>query len=235
MSAVDLIIVGFTLVMAVWGYTQGLIVGALSLSGFIAGALAGSRLGPLVLEEGSRSPYAPLVTLGAALLLGGILAVGGEAIGFRLRRRLGGSLGMLDGIGGAVLVACIGLALAWIAGAAFLQAPGAREIRDDIQSSTILARLNKTLPPSGGVLNALARFDPFPRVIDGPTPDVKPPSGEIARDPEVRAASQSVVRVLGTACGLGVQGSGWITGDGIVVTNAHVVAGVDDSSVQVAG
>jgi S1-C subfamily serine protease len=44
-----------------------------------------------------------------------------------------------------------------------------------------------------------------------------------------------VVRVLGTACGLGVQGSGWLAGRGIVVTNAHVVAGQDDTTVQVGG
>ena len=47
----------------------------------------------------------------------------------------------------------------------------------------------------------------------------------IARDPEVQEASASVVKVLGTACGLGVEGSGWVAGDGLVVTNAHVVAG----------
>ena len=51
----------------------------------------------------------------------------------------------------------------------------------------------------------------------------------------MRAAGQSVVRVLGTACGLGVQGSGWVAADGVVVTNAHVVAGQDDTSVQVGG
>ena len=62
-----------------------------------------------------------------------------------------------------------------------------------------------------------------------------PPNAAIARDPEVRAAGRSVVRVLGTACGLGVQGSGWVAGDGLVVTNAHVVAGQDDTTVQLAG
>jgi S1-C subfamily serine protease len=51
----------------------------------------------------------------------------------------------------------------------------------------------------------------------------------------VRAASRSIVKVLGTACGLGVQGSGWVAADGVVVTNAHVVAGQDDTTVQVGG
>ena len=51
----------------------------------------------------------------------------------------------------------------------------------------------------------------------------------------MRAASASVVKILGTACGLGVQGSGWIAGDGVVVSNAHVVAGQDDTTVQLRG
>ncbi len=234
MSAVDLIIIAFTLLMAVWGYSQGLLVGALSLCGFAGGALIGSRLGPLVLEEGSRSPFAPLVTLVAALILGGALATGGEALGFRLRGKLDDRFGAVDGIGGAALVACVGLGLAWIAGAVALQTPGAREIRRDIQRSEILSALNGTLPPSGPILNALARFDPFPQV-DGPEPKVGPPPRGIARDADVRAAAGSVVRVLGTACGLGVQGSGWIADDGIVVTNAHVVAGQEDTTVQIEG
>jgi S1-C subfamily serine protease len=174
------------------------------------------------------------VTLLAALLVGGLLATIGETIGRTMKRRLSGRLGAIDGIGGAVLVAAVGFLLAWIGGAAFLQAPGARDFRDDIQRSEVLQVLNRTLPPSGPVLNALARFDPLPE-IDAPRAKLAPPPSGIARDPEVEAAAGSVVRVLGTACGLAVQGSGWVADDGIVVTNAHVVAGQDDTTVQVAG
>jgi S1-C subfamily serine protease len=230
-TALDWFIVVFTGLMALWGYAQGLIVGALSLVGFAAGAFLGSRLGPLLLEEGSRSPYAPVFALVSALVVGGILASGLELLGFRLRRRLGNGPGVLDGLGGAVLVGCLGLGLVWIGGAVALQTPGARELRDSIQQSAILRQLNQHLPPSGPILQALARFDPFPQ-IEGPAPDVGPPDARIARDPDVRRAGASVVRVLGTACGLGVQGSGWVAGDGVVVTNAHVVAGQDDTTVQ---
>jgi hypothetical protein len=233
-TAIDWIIVGFTLAMAFWGYSQGLIVGALSLAGFAGGAVLGARIAPLLLDEGAKSPYAPLVTLICAAVIGGIFASGLEVLGFRLRRRIGRRAGVLDGIGGAVLLVCLALGITWIAGAVALHTPGARELRRDVQESKILQRLNATLPPSGPILNALARFDPLPE-ITGPTPDVKPPDSKIARDPEVQAASDSVVRVLGTACGLGVQGSGWIAGDGVVVTNAHVVAGQDDTTVQLEG
>jgi hypothetical protein len=233
-TALDWIIVAFTVLMAVWGYMQGLVVGAMSLGGFIVGAFIGSRLGPLLLSGGSRSPYAPLFTLVGAVIVGGILASLLEALGFQLRRRMGPVIGQLDGIAGSVLVACFGLGLVWIAGAVALQTPGARHLRHDIQRSEILQALNDALPPSGSLLNALARFDPLP-AINGPPADVAPPTARIARDPDVAAAGRSVVRILGTACGLGVQGSGWIAENGIVVTNAHVVAGEDDTTVQLRG
>jgi Trypsin-like peptidase domain/Colicin V production protein len=233
-TPLDWFILAFTALMALWGYAQGLIVGALSLAGFAGGALVGSRVGPLLLEEGSSSPYAPLAALIGALAFGGILAAGLELLGFHLRHRLGNRLGVLDGIGGAALVGALGLGLVWIGGAVALHTPGASELREPIQRSAILRELNDRLPPSGPILQALARFDPFPQV-EGPSPDVPPPTAAIARDPDVERAGQSVVKVLGTACGLGVQGSGWIAGGGMVVTNAHVVAGQDDTTVQVRG
>ena len=234
MTALDWIIVAFTVLMALWGYSQGLIVGALSLAGFLGGAFLGARIGPLVLEEGASSPYAPLFALGGAFLLGGLLASGLEALGFTVRRRLGPTLGLLDGVGGAVLIACAGLLFWWVVGAVALQTPGARELRKEIQRSKVLQALNDTLPPSGTLLNALARFDPFPQIA-GPDPGVPPPTAKIARDPQVQAAEASTVRVLGTACGLGVEGSGWVARGGMVVTNAHVVAGQDDTTVQIRG
>jgi hypothetical protein len=233
-TAVDWIIVAFTVLMAVWGYAQGLVVGALSLSGFVAGGVIGSRIAPLVLKGGSQSPYAPVFALVGAVVLGGVLASTMEALGFSLRRRMGPTLGALDGVGGSLLVACFGLGLVWVAGAVALQTPGARHLRHDIQRSKVLQALNSALPPSGALLNALARFDPLPS-ISGPSANVPPPYSRIARDPAMIAAGRSVVRVLGTACGLGVQGSGWVAGNGIVVTNAHVVAGEDDTTVQLRG
>ena len=141
---------------------------------------------------------------------------------------------MLDGVGGAALLGCLGLFLIWIAGAVALQTPGTRDLRQPIQRSAILRQLNTVLPPSGAILKALARFDPFP-AIRGPSANVPPPNARIIRDPQVRAAARSVVKVLGTACGLGVQGSGWVVGNELVVTNAHVVAGQDDTAVELRG
>jgi S1-C subfamily serine protease len=234
-TPLDWIIVAFTVALAALGFVRGFVVGALSLVGFLGGAYLGTRFGPALLPEGNASPYAPLFGLLGALVGGAIIAGGLEGVGERMRRglRLPG-LGAVDATLGAVLSAAVALGIAWIAGAVALQTPGARELRGDIQRSQILQRLNATLPPSGPILNALARFDPLPR-IDGPRIDVERPRAAIADDPEVQAAAASVVRILGTACGLGVSGSGWVAGDGLVVTNAHVVAGQDDTEVQVRG
>jgi S1-C subfamily serine protease len=48
----------------------------------------------------------------------------------------------------------------------------------------------------------------------------------------VRSAAPSVVRVLGTACGVGVEGTGWTARADLVVTAAHVVAGQRDTIVE---
>ncbi len=236
MTAVDVGILLFTALMAAIGWRQGFVVGALSLAGFAGGALLGSRLAPLALPEGSASPYAPLLGLAGALLGGALLATGLEGLGSWMRRVLRRIpvLGGLDGLLGAVLSAALALGLVWIAAAVALHAPGADGLRRPIQRSEILARLNVALPPSGPLLNALARLDPVPQ-IDGPRARVAAPSAAAARDPEVAVAARSVVRVLGTACGLGVAGSGWVAGDGLVITNAHVVAGQRDTAVQVRG
>src|SRR4051794_41769674 len=87
--------------MAAWGYLQGLVVGALSLGGFVAGAFLGSRLAPVLLSGGSQSPYAPLVTLVVAVTPRGGLATALETLGFELRRRMGAALGTAGGGAGA--------------------------------------------------------------------------------------------------------------------------------------
>jgi hypothetical protein len=231
-KTLDWIIVAFLVLMAVWGYLQGFVVSAFSLAGFAIGAFAGSRLAPLLLDQGASSPYAPLFTFVTALMAGGLVAVLLETAGEGIRRRLlFTGAAVIDGVGGAVLVAALGIALVWIGGAVALHTPGASRFRKDIQRSLILSKLNRTLPPSGPILHALARVDPFPSIA-APQAEVPPPTRRIVRDADVRAARDSVVKILGSACGLSVEGSGWTASDGVVVTNAHVVAGQDDTSVE---
>ena len=235
MTTIDWIIAAFAVLLAANGLRQGFLMGALQLAGFLAGAFLGARIGPLVLPDGSHSPYAPLFALGGAILLGTLLASILEFAGgtIRMAVRLPGLRAVDTGLG-AVLGAALALGMAWIVGAVLLQTPGLG-LRRDIQRSRVLRALNHVLPPSGFILNALARFDPLPQISGPGAGGVRAPTSRIARDPEVRAAAAGVVRVLGTACGLGIEGSGWVAADGLVVTNAHVVAGESDTVVQVGG
>jgi S1-C subfamily serine protease len=234
-TKVDWLIVAFTVLLAMYGYAQGFIVGALSLVGFGIGAFLGTRLAPLILPGGSHSQYAPLFGLLGALLAGAVLASGFEGVGARARRflRLPG-LRTVDGLLGAALTASVALGIAWIVGAIAFQSTNSLVLKRDIQSSAILKGLNELLPPSGPILHALARIDPLPSVR-GPAADVSPPPPGIARAPAVKGARGSVVKVLGTACGLGIEGSGWVVGPHLVMTNAHVVAGESDTTVQIDG
>ena len=232
MTILDWAIVPFILALGLWGYRQGLIVGALTLLGFALGAFAGSRIGPLLLAGGSASPYAPLCGALGALFVGAFAAVALEGLALGLRRRLvrRSSLHRADGAGGAALIASVALGVVWVFGAVALHAPATARLRADLQDSLILRSLNEVLPPSGPVLNAIDRVDPASSLGGPPTPTAAPDPG-IAADPDVVAAGRSVVRILGTACGLGVEGSGWAVEPGLIVTNAHVVAGSEDTTV----
>ncbi len=235
MTGVDWLIVAFTVLLALYGFMQGFIVGVLSLVGFAAGAFLGTRIGPLLLPSGSRSPYAPLFGLVGALIVGGVLATSFEGLGMRARAAVRFSgLRTVDGLLGGLLTGAVGLGIAWIVGSVALQSTSSFTLRRDIQRSAILKQLDQLLPPSGPILHALARFDPLPSVR-GPAADVPPPTGGILGVPGVRGTFPSVVRIVGTACGLGIEGSGWVAAPDLVVTNAHVVAGESDTVVEPGG
>jgi len=233
-TPLDFAILVFALLFGLVGIAKGFLIGALSLAGFAGGAWLGTRLGPDLLGIDNTSPYAPLFGLLGAIVAGLILSAGAEGLAGRLRGQVrSAGFAAVDGLLGFALSIALALGLAWVVGVIVLQTPGVRAWRGEVQRSEILTRLNAVLP-SDSLLKSLARFDRFPS-IDGPEVDVGPPQRGAARDPEVRAAAPSVVRILGTACGLGVSGSGWVSAGGLVVTNAHVVAGQDDTVVQPGG
>jgi S1-C subfamily serine protease len=235
MSLLDWSIVLGIVIFAVWGFRQGAVIGISSLIGFVGGTLVGVNVAGRLLESGNDSPYTPLLALAAALLVGGILAEIALLIGYRLRVRFT-SLGArrIDGVIGALLLAAFAIGIVWVGAAAITQSRANKELRREIQASFVVHQLNALLPPSAGVLDALSRIDPVPQ-INGPAPNVPAPDSAIAGDPDVQRATQSTVRVVGSACGYGIEGSGWVANPGIVVTNAHVVAGETDTAVQMLG
>src|ERR687888_1676929 len=217
--------------MALLGLRKGLIASALSAAGVIAGAIVGARLAPHLLSGGSRSPYMPGAALAGALILAVALETVGSLAGKTLRSGLRiPPLRALDSLGGLVLGAAAGFAVVWVLGAAALLLPGQTTLRRSAQQSLVVRRLDAIAPPRR-LLEALARVDPFPSVA-GPIAGVAPPDPRLLGAASVQAAAPSVVRVVGTACGLSIEGSGWVARPGLVITAAHVVAGEHDTAVQ---
>ena len=224
MSIADWIVVVVVIAAGLVGFARGLVRGLLSLAGLALGAYVGARLAPAVLSNGS--PWAPLVALAGAVVGGTLLQgiAGIAAAPIRASMRAVPGLRTLDSAAGFLLGAVAGAFFAWVAGAVLLYVPGQSALRHAVQRSAILSRINDRFPPER-LVGTLERVDPF-SVIFGPSAVVPAPNSKLARDPDVVAAAKSVVRVTGFACGLGVEGSGWIVKPGHVVTNAHVVAGV---------
>jgi hypothetical protein len=237
MTELDWLIVAATVLFAISGFFRGLIVAVLSLAGFVVGAFIGARVAGALLSGGSSSPYAPAFALLGALLVGGVLATGLRSVGVAMRRSMLAVpvLRLIDGLGGALFGAALALGLAWVAGTVALTLPGTSGLRGPVERSKVLRELDELLP-SGTLLNLIARIDPLPS-ITGPFLGVASPPADAAilRASGVLRARRSVVRVIGSACGIGIEGSGWVVRPDEVLTNAHVVAGESTTTVEIGG
>jgi S1-C subfamily serine protease len=231
---VDWIAIVIVVAGALGGLRRGLVISAFSLVGLAVGAYVGSRVAPHLLHDGATSTWTPVAGLVGAVLGAMLLQFAALFAGSFLR---GGMrltpLRLLDSAGGLLLGGAVGLAIVWVGASVALLSPVQTGLRREVQGSAIVKRLNDALPPRT-LLNLLNRIDPFPSIV-GPKAPSLPPSKGILRDASIRAATTRVVKVLGTACGAGVEGSGWFAGRDLVVTAAHVVAGEQDTEVRIPG
>jgi S1-C subfamily serine protease len=234
LDAADWIAIAIVVIAAVGGFRRGLVLSAFSLVGLAAGAYIGSRLAPHLLHGGSNSTWTPVAGLVGAVLGAVLLQYGALAVASFIR---GGiritPLRLIDSAGGLLLGIAIGVGVVWVAASVALLSPGETGFRQEVERSAIVKQLDSALPPRT-LLNLLARIDPIPSVI-GPSAPTLPPSKGVLRDPSIRAATTRVVKVLGTACGVGIEGTGWVAGRNLIVTAAHVVAGEQDTIVRIPG
>ena len=233
LNAADWVAIAIVLLSAVAGLRRGLVLSAFSLVGLVAGAYIGARLARHVLH-GSGSGWTPVVVLisavaGAVLLQFAALAAGSFIRGgIRIT-----PLRLLDSAGGLLLGGALGLAIVWVGASAALLSPGQTGFRREVEGSEIVKQLDAALPPRT-LLDLLQRIDPL-LSIAGPAAPSLPPGKGIVHDASVRADTTRVVKIVGTACGQGVEGSGWVAGRNLVVTAAHVVAGENDTIIRVPG
>jgi len=242
MNFLDWVLVVLVLAYALSGYWQGFVTGACATAGLLLGGLFGIWIAPLALGDANPSVW---VSLGALFMVS-LSATLGQALfqyaGARLRDRIRWQpVRAVDAVGGAALSAVAVLLVAWALG---LAVSGSRitGITPQVRGSVILAKVNSMLPnAAGGVMHAFddvvgATF--FPRYLEPFAPETivsaDPPPKRLLHDPDVLRAGVAVLKIHGdNACGRGVEGSGFLYADDRLMTNAHVVAGVDHPEVLI--
>lgn len=242
MNLLDWLLVVLVLAYALSGYWQGFITGAFATGGLLLGGLFGVWLAPIALGDANPSL---MVSLGALFIV--ILSASlGQAVlqfaGARIRARITWQPARaLDAVGGALLSAFAVLLVSWALGVAI---SGSRigGITPLVRESTVLAHVDEVMPATAD--GALQAFNDvvgtsfFPRYLEPFAPEriieVGPGPKRLLEDPDVQRAEPSVLKIRGTnECGRGVEGSGFIYAPNRLMTNAHVVAGIDDPEVIV--
>jgi S1-C subfamily serine protease len=243
MSWVDIVVVLLAIAAAISGWRHGLAVAALSFLGVIGGALLGLKIAPLVvgLFQGDTSRVVVSVLIVIALVaLGETLGVYlGRALRDRMRLN---AVRTVDSTFGAVLQAITALVVAWLI-ALPLATSSNVALSSALKNSAVLQTVDAVMPtPIRALPNELrSMFDAsgFPDVLSPfastPVAEVPAPNPALVEDPVVQRAKSSVLKIRGRApsCSRALEGSGFVIGNQRVMTNAHVVAGTSEVSVEV--
>jgi S1-C subfamily serine protease len=241
-NVLDWVLVVVALAYAVSGYWQGFISGAFATAGLLLGGLLGIWLAPQLLGDAAPSVWVSLGALFVMLVCASFGQAALQFLGTRIRARITWQPARaLDAVGGAALSMAAVLVVAWVLGVAVSGArlPG---INNQVRSSAVLGRVNAVMPAEAedalNAFNDVVGSSFFPRYLEPFATEriieVGPPAGKIGRDPDVEDAAVSVLKVRGeNDCGRGVEGTGFLYSPNRLMTNAHVVAGVDDPSVLV--
>jgi S1-C subfamily serine protease len=241
----DLLLILLTLAYGVSGYWQGFVTGASATVGLLIGGLLGIVVIPHLLGDFQPSVGLSLIALVTVLVTASV----GQALGAYGGGWIRGHITWeparaLDAVGGALLSMAAVLVVCWAIGYAV---SGARlpTIADEVRESVVLDQVDDVMPNAAdealSAFNEVVASDLFPRYIEPfaaeRIPDVDAPTARILNRPGVEAAEESVVKILGDAdeCDRSVEGSGFAYGPERVMTNAHVVAGVTDPTVEADG
>jgi S1-C subfamily serine protease len=229
---VDLLIILIVIAASLHGLLLGAATQALSFSGVAVGLVLGAALAPAAARLGRDPTTVAAFALLSLFVFTSLFGTVGRQIGVRLWGRLRqAGLAAVDSVGGAVLAIVASLTACWLIGNVLATAP-ARGLASEVQRSAILRALNRLLPPAPSIFSRLQRLidaPGFPQVFAELEPN---PAGglPLPAAPVVRAAvaldGASTVKIVGGACGYILEGSGFVAAAGLVITNAHVVAGV---------
>lgn len=241
---IDLLLLAVLAGYAVSGYRQGLVVGALSLGGFVGGALLAMWVVPSLAAGLQAGVQRSMIVLVAVLVMAWLGQFVGSVVGVRLRDGLFEQPGAkvdqaLGAVAGVVAVSMV----MWFVGGALRGGPSPALART-VADSRVLTTIDHVMPDQlVGVANTfrgVVAGTSFPRVFAGVGREdilpVDPPDPTVLDQAVLRTVARSIVKITGEAsCDRGQEGSGAVVAAGKVVTNAHVVAGVRRPTVQVGG
>ncbi|MET8055180.1 MarP family serine protease [Streptomyces microflavus] len=249
MNVLDILLLLAAVWFAVIGYRQGFVVGILSVIGFLAGGLVAVYLLPIIWDRVTEGAEVSTATAIGAVVIVIICASVGQAftthLGNKLRRYITWSPARaLDATGGALVNVVAMLLVAWL-----IALPLARTslptLGKEVRSSSVLLGISRVMPQQAppwfeDFSSALAQ-NGFPQVFspfdNEPITNVEPPDPALEGSPVAARAKKSIVKVVGTApsCGKVLEGTGFVFSDRRVMTNAHVVGGVEEPTVQIGG
>jgi S1-C subfamily serine protease len=237
-NVLDVVLVVVAISAAVAGYRLGFVARATSWLGLALGVTVGALALPPLLRQVREASDVTVALVAIGALVGSALL--GQALGLVLGTRLNvalpaGPVRRVDQAVGAVLGIAGLLVGLWLLLPTLADVPGWTS--EQARGSIIAREVNARFPDAPNTLQALRRLvgdNPFPRVFDAlrpsPDPGVVPEASGLS-DALATTVAASIVKIEGEACSRIQEGSGFFVADDLVVTNAHVVAGEDDSDV----
>ncbi|MFE0383724.1 MarP family serine protease [Streptomyces bungoensis] len=249
MNVLDILLLVAAVWFAVVGYRQGFVVGILSVIGFLGGGLVAVYTLPVIWDAVTGHAEVGMVAVVVAVVVVIVCASVGQALtthlGNKLRRYITWSPARaLDATGGALVNVLAMLLVAWLLGSALAQTT-LPTLGREVRGSKVLLGVQEALPDAANTwfkdFTSVLAQNGFPQVFspfsNEPIKEVQPPDPALAHSRVATGARRSIVKVTGTAqsCGKVLEGTGFVFADRRVMTNAHVVGGVDEPTVQIGG
>ncbi|MEU6354607.1 MarP family serine protease [Streptomyces sp. NPDC047072] len=249
MNVLDILLLVAAVWFAIVGYRQGFVVGILSVIGFLGGGLVAVYTLPVIWDAVTDESEVGTTAAVVGVVIVIVCASVGQALtthlGNKLRRYITWSPARaVDATGGALVNVVAMLLVAWLIGTMLAQTTMAT-VGKEVRSSKVLLGVQEVLPSDADTwfkdFTSVLKQNGFPQVFspfsDEPIKEVQPPDPKLASSAVAVRAQRSIVKVMGTAtsCGKVLEGTGFVFGDRRVMTNAHVVGGVDEPTVQIGG
>ncbi|PWV78367.1 Colicin V production protein [Prauserella marina] len=243
---VDVLVVLVAILAAVSGARQGVVIALPAFLGVIGGALLGIRLAPLVIDFFDHPAAKVAFAIGTVVFLVALGETLGVWLGGKLKRKIKSpKLSGVDSTLGAIMQGAVVFVVAWLIALPLTSVASLPGLARAINNSVVLGGVNSMMPDAAQGLPAELRqlldASGFPSIVDpfqnAPVREIGPPDTALQNSEVVQRLQSSVLKIRGIApsCSRSLEGSGFVIGPERVMTNAHVVAGTEETAVETQG